>query len=98
VKVCTSESEKTLTSQAFGLGPLLSRKDGRGAEGHGFTKRSRYRREKARAVSRLRLVQPEQKLLEHVERTYFAVHLESLAERIADAGMHRRRRDLHEAP
>jgi len=44
------------------------------------------------------LIQPDQKLFEDLERTHLAVHGERLAQSVADAGMHRRRRDFHEAP
>ena len=44
------------------------------------------------------LVEADEQFLEHGERADFAVHGESLAEGVADAGVHRRRRDLHEAP
>ena len=40
----------------------------------------------------------DQQILEHRERAHFAVHGESLAQGVADAGMHRRRRHFHEAP
>ncbi len=44
------------------------------------------------------IVQPDEQFLEHREGADLAVHRESLAQRVPDAGMHRRRRDLHEAP
>lgn len=44
------------------------------------------------------VVEADQKFLEHRQRADLAVHRESLAQGVPDAGMHRRRRDLHEAP
>ena len=44
------------------------------------------------------IVEADQQFLEHRERADLAVHGESLAQGVPDAGMHRRRRDLDEAP
>lgn len=49
-------------------------------------------------ISRSVVVETDEQFLEHGEGADFAVHRESLAQGVPDAGMNRRRRDLHEAP